>query len=124
MPERVLLKGNAMRWVAVFLVFVFSLPGAVLSDCVRDLQGAVMCGAGQCERDEHGDVYCAPVGGGAVRDRYGTVKCGVGQCARDSYGKIFCSVVPGGGAATDGYGKVKCFRGCEPASEMRCEAGQ
>ena len=117
-------RGTALSCIGLLAVIALMPVSVAVADCMRDQAGSVMCGAGQCERDQHGDVFCAPVGGGAVRDRYGNVQCGVGQCVRDSYGKVYCSVVPGGGAATDGYGKVKCYRGCAPATGERCEPGR
>ena len=73
-------------------------------DCLKDDHGNVVCGKGQCALDQHGKVFCAKEGGGAMRDQSGDVKCGVGYCATDDLGQLKCSAKPGGGAATDSNG--------------------
>src|SRR5258705_2711707 len=80
-------------------------------DCVKDDHGNVVCGKGQCALDQHGKVFCAKEGGGAMRDQYGNVKCGVGLCATDDLGQLKCSTTAGGGAAAASYGKGKNLRG-------------
>ena len=50
------------------------------ADCIRNSDGNVVCGDGQCAMDQYGKVFCAKAGGGAMRDRNGDVKCGVGYC--------------------------------------------
>jgi hypothetical protein len=94
------------------------------ANCIRDQDGRVVCGGGQCERDSHGRVYCAQPGGGAMKGRYGQVLCGIGYCARNRDGEVWCSTRRGGGAAVDSYGRVKCLDGCHPASSDYCEAGR
>lgn len=105
------------------LSILFAAPGAN-ANCIRDQDGRVVCGGGQCERDRYGKVYCAQPGGGAMKDRYGEVVCGIGYCARNRDGEVLCSVRPGGGAALDSYGQVKCLDGCHRATAERCDEGQ
>jgi len=94
------------------------------ADCIKNQNGDVVCGKGQCATDQYGKVFCAKEGGGALKDQYGNVKCGVGNCAIDDMGQVQCSTQAGGGAATDSYGKVKCLGRCQPASRQLCEAGR
>jgi len=93
-------------------------------DCIKNQDGNVVCGEGQCAVDQYGKVFCAKAGGGAMKDSYGDVKCGVGLCATDDLGQIKCSQKAGGGAATDSYGKVKCLGGCQSASPRLCEVAR
>jgi hypothetical protein len=93
-------------------------------DCIKDQYGNVVCGKGQCATDQYGKVFCAKEGGGAMRDEVGNVKCGVGYCATDDRGLLRCSKKPGGGATTDSYGRVQCLGGCQPATKQLCEAGR
>ena len=51
------------------------------ADCIKNQDGNVVCGQGQCATDQYGKVFCAKEGGGAMRDQDGKVKCGVGYCA-------------------------------------------
>jgi len=97
---------------------------AALADCINDSNGKTVCGAGQCEADLYGKVFCAKAGGGALRDRYGKVLCGIGRCEIDSHGKIWCSKEPGGGAARDPVGTVKCLAGCDEAAAEVCKAAE
>ena len=94
------------------------------ADCIKDPNGNVVCGAGQCVADQYGKVFCANEGGGAMRDQYGDVKCGVGFCAKDDMGEVKCSTKPGGGAQMDSNGKVKCLGGCQSAKRQLCEKGR
>ncbi len=93
---------------------------ASAADCIRNPDGNVVCGEGQCAIDQYGKVFCAKAGGGAMRDQNGNVKCGVGFCAPDDAGEVKCSARPGGGAATDSNGKVKCLGGCKAGSQQLC----
>jgi hypothetical protein len=112
-----------MRYgIIIGLILALAVAAQVNADCLTDQYGNVVCGKGQCERDQHGKVFCAGLGGGAVKDRYGDVKCGVGYCAQDNSGQVWCSTEPGGGAAIDAYGKVKCQGGCEAGTSGRCES--
>jgi hypothetical protein len=90
-------------------------------DCIRDTNGNVVCGRGQCMMDPYGKVSCAREGGGAVREQYGAVVCGIGYCAVDDMGRVWCSTKPGGGAAMDTNGKVQCLDACHEASAQYCE---
>jgi hypothetical protein len=110
-----------MRIYLIALALLFGAAHAHAADCVRDSNGNVVCGRGQCATDQYGKVYCAREGGGAIRDQYGTVRCGIGFCATDDGGRVMCSRTAGGGARMDAYGKVKCLAGCEEASARMCE---
>lgn len=107
-------------------IFIFSLFATpeVNANCIRDQDGRVVCGGGQCERDRYGKVFCAQPGGGAMKDRYGVVVCGIGYCERNRDGDVYCSLTRGGGAALNSYGEVKCLNGCHAASDELCTAGQ
>ena len=115
-----------------FSVGAFAIVGCFLllaggtqanaADCIKNQDGNVVCGGGQCAADQYGKVFCAKAGGGAARDQDGNVKCGVGYCAKDDMGRMKCSTKPGGGAATDSNGKVKCVGGCQSARRQLCEA--
>jgi len=121
------LEGHTMKNRSRFLVGCFMLlaaAGTNAADCIRNQDGAVVCGKGQCAIDQYGKVFCAKEGGGAMSDQYGNVKCGVGYCATDDLGEIHCSRQPGGGATTDSYGKVKCLGGCQSAAQQRCEVAR
>ncbi len=110
-----------LLWLLGVLLVV---SGNAAADCAKDGQGNVVCGAGQCELDQYGAVYCAAPGGGAMKDQYGNVVCGAGYCTKDSSGEVWCSKKAGGGAATDAHGKARCYGGCEAATAGRCEAGR
>ena len=102
------------------LVALTAGTGVFASDCIKNSEGNVVCGEGQCALDQYGKVFCAKAGGGAMRDRNGDVKCGLGYCAPDDSGQIKCSAKPGGSAATDVNGKVKCLGGCQNARQQLC----
>lgn len=109
----------------LLVVCFLTLAGATqvhAADCVKNQEGNVVCGKGQCATDQYGKVLCAREGGGAKKDQYGNVRCGVGYCATDDLGQLKCSTKPGGGAATDSYGKVQCLGGCQDATPQRCES--
>ncbi len=105
-------------------VFLFVLAVDAHADCIKDQNGHVVCGQGQCEADRLNKIYCANPGGGALKDQFGNVQCGAGYCANDRFGQVWCSKKPGGGAALDIYGNVKCLGGCEPGTPARCEEAQ
>jgi opacity protein-like surface antigen len=107
--------------VGCFLALA-ALSSASAADCIKNQNGDVVCGKGQCAIDQYGKVFCAKEGGGALKDQYGNVKCGLGYCAVDDMGQVQCSTQPGGSAATDSYGKVKCLGSCQAASQQFCEA--
>src|SRR5215831_4976745 len=98
-------KGNHMKshFIARCSLILAVLIGMDVNagDCLKDPNGNVVCGKGQCAMDQYGKVLCAKEGGGAVRDRYGNVKCGLGSCATDDLGQVKCSSQPGGGATVD-----------------------
>ena len=90
-------------------------------DCVRDNYGNVYCGRGDCSMDSYGNLRCAKRGGGLIRYQYGNLLCGVGYCAADESGRLLCSTMPGGKVARDSYGKVTCEAGCHDAQKELCE---
>ena len=105
--------------LAIFLS-VLIVPISANADCIKDEQGKMVCGKGQCETDRYKTIFCADTGGGAVRDRYDNVQCGVGACVRDNQDQVWCSKEPGGTATLDSSGKAKCAVGCEPGSKKLC----
>lgn len=109
------------RWVFAWAIAVLVACPVQAGDCIRNTNGNVVCGKGQCMMDPYGKVFCAREGGGALREQYGTVVCGIGYCAPDDRGRIKCSTRPGGGAAMDTNGKVQCFEECHDASPRFCE---
>jgi len=109
----------AVTVILLFLSSIFYLNAN--AECVRDSYGNVVCGKGQCAKDQYSKVFCADAGGGAVKNRNGIVQCGVGYCKEDYLGYVWCSKEPGGGAERDSHGKVVCFGGCDPASSELCK---
>jgi hypothetical protein len=90
-------------------------------DCVRDNYGNVYCGRGDCSMDAYGKLRCAKRGGGLIRDQYGNLLCGIGYCAADDTGRLLCSTRSGGNVGRDSYGKVTCEGGCQDAQAQLCE---
>jgi len=112
---------SARSFLVIGCVFTLMVgASASAADCIKNPDGNVVCGEGQCAMDQYGKVLCAKAGGGAIRDQNGNVKCGVGFCAPDDTGEVKCSAKPGGGAAADSNGKVKCLGGCQTGSQQRC----
>ena len=109
------------RLIFAFLIGVPIAQPSYAGDCIRNTNGNVVCGKGQCMMDPYGKAFCAREGGGAMREQYGTVVCGIGYCAADDTGRIKCSTRPGGGAMMDTYGKVQCAEECHDASPQFCE---
>ena len=109
-----------IRFLAVCFLTLVSASQVHAGDCIKNQDGNVVCGEGQCATDQFGKVFCAKQGGGAVRDQSGDVKCGVGYCAKDDLGQVKCSTKAGGGAEADSYGKVKCLGGCQDATKQLC----
>ena len=91
------------------------------ADCIKNQSGEIVCGKGECAKDQYRKVFCAQAGGGALRDLSGNVQCGVGGCAQDSFGTVWCSSEPGGSALKDWYGKVNCLGECVKGSNLYCE---
>lgn len=107
--------------ILVFTIGLVLISNQVSAYCAADMYGEVICGMGECERDQYGVVFCSRFNnGGAIRDGYGNVYCGIGDCAKDQYGKVYSSKVVGGGAARDRYGEVKSDGGCEPGRVDYC----
>src|SRR5262249_1142620 len=109
---------------ALLLGMAMTATLAEAGDCIKDPNGNVVCGRGQCAADQYGKILCAREGGGAMRNRDGEVKCGLGYCAMDDLGEVKCSTQRGGDAMLDSNGKVKCLGECQPASASLCEAGR
>ena len=63
---------------------------SVEANCLKNINGEVVCGKGECIRDRYGKVHCASAGGGALKDGYGQVQCGIGFCKRDRYKVVWC----------------------------------
>lgn len=116
------MNNSSVRAFVLVGCFAMLAAGAEVNaaNCIKNQDGNVVCGEGQCALDQYGTVFCAKAGGGAMRDQYGNVKCGAGFCATDDMGQIKCSSKPGGSAATDSYGKVKCLGSCQSATEALC----
>jgi hypothetical protein len=109
------------RSAGIIAILIPLAPGAS-ADCVRDSYGEVYCGAGRCQYDRDGKVWCSRFYlGGVERTRDGRVLCGKGQCAKDLRGRIYCSSVVGGAVVRDSSGRVRCYGRCEPASAAQCE---
>ena len=71
-------KSSRFVFSIVGAVAVLLLPAAdVLADCVRDSRGEVYCGAGRCNFDRNGVVWCSrSYDGGADIKRHGSVRQG------------------------------------------------
>ena len=104
------------------LVVALLTPAITSADCIKELNGEVYCGAGQCIVDSSGIAWCSKYyDGGAQRTLEGRVLCGKGRCATRSDGKVFCSSTVGGAVLTDSSGQVRCYGQCEPATAEMCE---
>ncbi len=112
------------NFIAVIIFSTFLFPINAIAECVTNSKGQVVCGGGQCKKDQYGEVYCAESGGGALLNSKGKVECGVGRCALDSKKNVWCSKQINGGAAIDSYGKVKCIGGCAPGSASLCQKAE
>ena len=109
--------------VAILALALTVLPFAAYGDCLKNLEGDVICGKGQCEKNRQGDIFCSRYeDGAAVRTRDGQILCGKGQCIKTSDGRVFCSTVERGSALTDLQGNAKCEGRCELASPLMCES--
>ena len=116
-----------MRWFTRLAVVVAAgLPlasGSAHADCMKNRAGDVICGKGECQRDQRGMVLCSAFReGAAVRTSDGRILCGKGECVKTRTGEVFCSTVEEGAAMKDRYGVVQCEGQCEPASVDYCEA--
>ncbi len=105
------------------LCLLLLVPLTALPDCMRNGDGDVICGKGQCQRDLHGVVMCsAHKYGSAVRTLDGDILCGKGGCVATLTGEYFCSDQMEGSALIDVDGVISCEGECEPASADMCEA--
>jgi len=116
----------AMRTAAIVFLsaLLFASAAVDAAECIKNQDGDVVCGKGQCAIDQYGKVFCAKAGGGAIRDQYGNVQCGIGYCAKNDTGDVHCSRTPGGGAEIDSYGNVKCAGGCQRGTQQRCQVAR
>ena len=73
-----------------------------------------------CAKNDLGQVFCAPPGGGAVNTVSG-VFCGPGRCTTDDLGRVICSAKSNGGVLRDDLGRVVCVGGCILATREFCE---
>ena len=106
--------------VMAALIFVPCLANA---DCMRNSDGDVICGKGECRQDMYGVILCSAYrDGSAVKMSDGRILCGKGKCVKTMAGEVFCSSEPGGAALLDMHGVVHCDGQCEPASVNYCEA--
>jgi hypothetical protein len=112
-----------MKGVQLIIILFVLWSNNIFADCKTDRFGVVYCGRGMCETDKDGNVFCSRYRyGDAVVDKYGSVVCGKGNCiAGIEFNEYICSNVEGGGADTDREGIVKCYGGCEKATEQMCE---
>jgi hypothetical protein len=107
---------------SAWTVLLVAHPGVPRADCLKNRDGAVICGKGRCERDTRGAVFCAPHrDGNVVRMSDGTIVCAKGQCEKTAAGDVLCSATEGGGAYKDVDGTIQCVGGCVPASQQACE---
>ena len=104
------------------LLPVRTLPTLASADCLKDMTGEVYCGAGHCQTDFNGTVWCSQYYDGyAVRNSEGQVVCGKGQCVKQSDGQVLCSTEVGGTALIDSKGNARCYGQCEPGTADMCE---
>ena len=105
----------------LFALAVLPLLRPALADCVREVaSGEVICGAGRCEADVKGTVFCAPSRYGTIVTQMDGIVCGMGQCLANARGDQICSSVEGGAVFADTKG-IRCYGECEPASLNLCE---
>ena len=111
------------RFLVVCLLTLAAATQVNAGDCIKEQNGNVVRGKGECATNQRGQVFCAKEGGGAMTDEVGNVKCGVGPCARDDRGLVRCAKKPSGEIRIDSYGRVQCpDGGCQPATAKLCEA--
>ena len=105
------------------IILLISFQATAYAACDTDRNGIVICGRGDCAKDQTGNVFCSRyLFGGARVDQHGNVVCGKGQCqAGVKFKDSYCSAVESGGAKVDRFGVVKCYGGCELASASMCE---
>lgn len=83
--------------------------------------GATSARGDDCMRTINGAVICPPPNGSMITDLKGNIVCGPGQCARDAGGKAKCSSRPGGVVVLDNTGHVLCVGGCVEGAASYCE---
>jgi hypothetical protein len=112
------------RIFTLFLFFVLLLvvPAITSAECLKDQDGEVYCGAGQCRAMSNGTIRCSRYyDGSAEYTSSGQVLCGKGQCVKLSNGSLFCSTEVGGAVLFDSNGNARCYGQCEPATVEMCE---
>jgi len=117
-------SGSPARYAAGIVLFVMVLvtPAISSAECLKDRYGEVYCGAGRCQTDTSGMIWCSRhYDGDAVRTSDGRVLCGRGKCTKRSDGTAFCSTEMGGAVLLDSTGSVRCYGQCEPATAEMCE---
>lgn len=112
-----------MNSVSLFFILLVCSQQIALAACETDRMGVVYCGRGDCAQDKAGNVFCSKyLFGEALVDQHGKVVCGKGECvASTKFKDYYCSAKESGGANRDRFGEVKCYGGCEKASELMCE---
>ena len=126
-PIPAVLGVTTMGWLvrpriiaAAGLVLTSGMAGA---DCMKNTDGQVICGKGQCARDGRGVILCSAFAkGSAVFTSDGRIVCGKGRCVKTSRGTVICSTEPEGAVLIDRYGVARCQGECERASADYCEA--
>ena len=83
--------------------------------------GPIVQAAQQCDRDLHGQVYCAPKGGLLQKDAFGNYACSRGACLRDDHGRLLCSPRKGGAAVMDPFKGIQCVGGCVQPDQKYCQ---
>lgn len=117
-------NGGSSRHLAKIglLAMLLAIPAVASADCLKDRNGEVFCGAGRCQADSGGTVWCSRhYDGSAERTSDGQVLCGKGQCVKRSDGLVFCSTEVGGAVLLDSRGNARCYGQCEPAAAELCE---
>ena len=69
------------RFLVVCLLTLAAATQVDAGDCIKDQNGNVVLRKGRGATNERGQVFCAKEGRGAMTDQVGNVKCGVGPCA-------------------------------------------
>ena len=112
-----------MKRTVLLLILLVCSQQFALAACETDRTGVVYCGRGDCAQDKAGNIFCSKyLFGDALVDKNGNVVCGKGQCvASTNFKDYYCSAIESGGADRDRFGEVKCYGGCEKASESMCE---
>ena len=72
-------KASMQKRLLICCVVILAVCSrADAGDCVKNQYGDVVCGKGQCATDQYGKVLCAKEGGGAMRANMGTLSAAWG----------------------------------------------